>query len=97
MFIQGKKYLRVIGVPVRKGLFAKGDYLYQVLTQPGESRVVEAKRLADAMGVSPRGPWNDLQECQRTASRLFREGRRQEWVEYGTAIVVSSESLGHID
>jgi hypothetical protein len=91
MLIEGNKYLRLTAVPIRKGLFAKGEYTYEVLTHPGEARVVDANHLADAIGVGPHGPWNDLQECQRTASRLFKEGRRKDWVEYGTAIIVPEE------
>lgn len=67
--------------------------MYEVMTRPGVSRVVTAQQLAEVVGLDPRGPWTDLQESQRTADRLFREGRDEEWVEYSTAIVVSGESL----
>ncbi|MDR6986382.1 hypothetical protein J2Y66_000852 [Paenarthrobacter nitroguajacolicus] len=88
MYIEGNIYLRLVAVPVRKGLLLRGDHMYEVLTYPGHPRVVSAKELAGAVGVDPRGPWNDLQECQRVADRLYREGRKGEWVEYHTAIIV---------
>jgi hypothetical protein len=50
--------------------------------------------LAETIGLDPDGPWNDLQECQRTADRLFGEGRNEDWVEYSTAVVVPGEVLG---
>lgn len=71
--------------------------MYEVMTNPGDSRVVPARQLAEAIGLDPRGPWNDLQECQRVADRLFREGRRTDWVEYSTTIVVPGASLGRSD
>jgi hypothetical protein len=94
VFIKGNSYLRLVGVPVRKGLFVRGDHIYEVMTTPGSSRVVPAQQLAEAIGLDPHGPWNDLQECQRTADRLFREGRNEDWVEYSTAVVVPGEALG---
>jgi hypothetical protein len=97
MFVEGNVYLRLIGVPVRRGLFVKGHHVYEVMTRPGECRVVRSQQLAEAIGLNARGPWNDLQESQRTADRLFREGLRGEWVEYSTAIVVSGESLGNAE
>lgn len=97
MFIQGNSYLRLVAVPVRKGLFVRGDHMYEVMTNPRKSRVVQAKQLAEVIGLDPRGPWNDLQECQRTADRLFREGRNEDWVEYSSGIVVPGASLGRSD
>ena len=93
MFIKGNAYLPLIAVPVRKGLFVRGDHVYEVMTNPRNSHVVPAKQLAEAIGLDPRGPWNDLQECQRAADRLFREGRYEDWAEYSTAIVVPGASL----
>ena len=56
------------------------------------------RHTSEAMGrgyrLGPHGPWNDLQECQRTADRLFGEGRNEDWVEYSTAVVVPGEVLG---
>jgi hypothetical protein len=94
MFIKGNSYLRLVGVPVRKGMFVWGDHMYEVMTSPGASRVVPAQQLAETIGLDPHGPWNDLQECQRTADRLFGEGRNEDWVEYSTAVVVPGEVLG---
>lgn len=52
--------------------------MYEVMTNPGASRVVAAKQLAEAVCLDPHGPWNNLQECQGTADRLFREGRNED-------------------
>lgn len=68
--------------------------MYEVMTAPGASRVVPAQQLPEAIGLDPHSPWNDLREYQRTADRLFREGRNEDWVGYSTAIVVPGEALG---
>ena len=93
MFIKGNAYLRMVEAPERKGLFAKGHYVYEVMTTPNSVRAATAEQLADTLGVDPSGPWVDLQECQRAAKRLFRDGNSTDWVEYPTAIVVSDASL----
>jgi hypothetical protein len=92
MYIEGNTYLRLIAVPVRKGLLIRGHHMYEVMTKPGPPSVVSAKELAGAVGVGRSGPWNDLQECQRTADRLYREGRHGDWVEYPTSIIVPAGS-----
>ena len=91
MFVKGNSYVRLIGVPERKGLFAKGHNVYEVMTVPGVIEVVPAEQLAGALGLDPSGPWVDLQECQRTAKRLYVQGASQFWVEYPTAIVVDGD------
>jgi len=90
MNIDGNTYLRLVAVPDRKGLFVRGDHMYEVMKDLGRPSVVSAKELAGVVGVDPRGPWNDLQECQRTADRLYREGRHGDWVEYPTALIVAA-------
>ncbi|CEA06752.1 hypothetical protein BN1051_00111 [Arthrobacter saudimassiliensis] len=93
MFIKGNAYLRMVEAPERKGVFAKGCYVYEVMTALDSVQVVTAGQLADNLGVDPSGPWVDLQECQRAAKHLFRDGNSTDWVEYPTAIVVSDASL----
>ncbi|MBP3042942.1 hypothetical protein KKR91_07985 [Arthrobacter jiangjiafuii] len=93
MFIKNNSYLRLVRVPERHGIFVRGDNVYEVMTSPGVVKTVPAKQLGEALGLAPREPRNDLQECRRTAQRLFREGKHEDWVEYSTAIVVPGESL----
>lgn len=93
MFIRKNSYLRLVRVPERHGIFVRGDNVYEVMTGPGVIKTVPAKKLAEALGLDPSEPRNDLQECRRTARRLFRDGRHGDWVEYSTAIVVPGESL----
>jgi len=92
MLLKGNSYLRVITIPERKGLFAKGHNVYEVMTAPGVVEIVPAEQLAGVLGLDPSGPWGDLQECQRTARRLYLQGDYQCWVEYPTAIVVDGVS-----
>ena len=93
MFIKGNAYLRLVRVPKRRGLLVWGNHVYDVMTSPGVVTTVPAKRLNDALGLDPSGPQNDVQHCRRTATRLYREGRHQDWVEYSTTIVVPGDSL----
>lgn len=93
MFIKGNAYLRVVRVPKRWGLLVWGNNVYNVMTSPGVVKTVPAKRLDEALGLDPGAAQNDVQECRRTAQRLFREGRHEDWVEYSTTIVVPGDSL----
>lgn len=93
MFVRGKKYVRQVRVPERRGLLVWGDYVYEVMTSPGLVETVPAKRLDKALGLDPKGAQNDLQECQRIADRLYKEGKHDDWVEYSTGFVIPSSEL----
>ncbi len=93
MFVRGKKYVRQVRVPERRGLLVWGDYVYEVMTSPGVVETVSAKRLDKALGLDPKGAQNDQQECQRIADRLYKEGKHEDWVEYSTGFVIPSSEL----
>ena len=67
--------------------------MYEVMTSPGVVETVPAKRLDKALGLDPKGAQNDLQECQRIADRLYKEGKHEDWVEYSTGFVIPSSEL----
>ena len=93
MFSNGYTYFRQVEAPVRKGLFVRGKTMYEVMTAPGVTHLVEAKLLGGSVGYDPRGSRRDMQECQQAAHRLFLEGRSDDWVHYSSAQVIPGESL----
>lgn len=94
MFANGSTYFRLIETPVRKGLFSrKGTFTYEVATAPGETRLVTLDQLGQAVGYGPQDSRKDWQECQMVADRLFREGRRHDWVHYSSSYFVPDETL----
>lgn len=93
MFANADRYFRQIEAPVRKGLFMRGRFMFEVMTAPGVTRLVTAGELGEALGYGPQRARKDFQECQFTAARLLREGRSDTWVHYSSAQVVPDGSL----
>ncbi len=94
MFANGSTYFRLIENPVRKGWFSfKGTFTYEVATAPGVTRLVTLDQLGDAVGYGPQSFRKDWQECKLVADRLFREGRRDDWVQYSSSYVFPDETL----
>jgi hypothetical protein len=93
MFLKGESYVRLVSVPKRLGPFVRGSLFYEVMTEPGVTRFVPLKYLGGVVGYDPRGSRRDMEECLTSADRLFKEGRRGEWVEFSTGLIVSGESL----
>ena len=94
MFGNGGTYFRLIETPVRKRWFSlKGTFTYEVATAPGVTRLVTLDQLGQAVGYGPQDSRKDWQECQMVADRLFREGRRDDWVHYSSSFVVPDETL----
>lgn len=96
MFGNEDAYFRQIEAPVRKGLFMRGCFMFEVMTAPGVTRLVTLGELGETLGYGPQRSRKDFQECQFTAARLFREGRSDAWVHYSSAQVVLNESLRDI-
>jgi hypothetical protein len=87
-------YFRMVTAPVRKGWFSSaGSTTYEVMTAPGVTSIVGPDQLAEAVGYGPQNSRKDWHECQMVAARLFREGRKGDWVHYSSAYVVSDEAL----
>lgn len=93
MFAHGYTYFRQVEAPVRKGLFMRGRAMFEVMTAPGVTRLVDLGELGEALGYGPQCSRRDLHECQFTADRLFRVGRSDAWVHYSSAQVIPGESL----
>ncbi|WP_346959222.1 hypothetical protein [uncultured Arthrobacter sp.] len=94
MFANEGTYFRLIEIPVRKSwLSLKGTITYEVATAPGVTRLVTLDQLGQAVGYGPQDSRKDWQECQMVADRLFREGRRDDWVHYSSSYVVPDETL----
>lgn len=93
MFAHGYAYLRLVEVPTGKWPFRRGRTMYEVMTTPGLTRLVDQNTLGGAVGYDPRGSRRDMQECQMTARRLFEEGRTDDWVHFSSAQVIPGETL----
>lgn len=93
MFANGYAYFRQVEAPVRKGLFMRGHTMYEVMTEPGVTRLVGWKQLGEALGQGHQDSRRDMQECQTAAHRLFSGGRSHDWIHYSSAQVVSGEVL----
>ncbi|WP_152642597.1 hypothetical protein [Pseudarthrobacter chlorophenolicus] len=92
MFAHGYSYLRLVEVPTGKWPFRRGRTMYEVMTAPGVTRLVDQDTLGGAVGYDPRGSRRDMQECQMTARRLFDEGRTDDWVHFSSAQVIPGET-----
>lgn len=92
-FANADTYFRQIEAPVRKGLFMRGRFMFEVMTAPGVTRLVTLGELGETLGYGLQRSRKDFQECQFTAARLFREGRSDAWVHYSRAQVVPDGSL----
>ncbi|MBP1137854.1 hypothetical protein JOE31_004086 [Arthrobacter sp. PvP023] len=93
MFAHGYTYLRLVETPAGKWPFRRGRAMYEVMTAPGVTRLVDQNTLGGAVGYDPRGSRRDMQECQMTARRLFDEGRTDDWVHFSSAQVIPGETL----
>lgn len=93
MFARGYTYLRLVETPTGRWPFRRGRTMYEVMTAPGVTRLVEPKLLGGAVGYDPRGSRRDMQECQMAAHRLFEEGRTDDWVHFSSAGVVPGDTL----
>jgi hypothetical protein len=93
MFAHGYTYVRLVEVPTGQWPFRRGHTMYEVMTAPGVTRLVDSTLLGGAVGYDPRGTRRDLQECQMTARRLFDEGRTDDWVHFSSAQVIPGETL----
>jgi hypothetical protein len=91
-------YFRLVEAPIRKGWFSrKGTFTYEVMTAPGVTRFVGLDQLGEAVGYGPQHSRKDWQECQMVADRLFREGRKDDWVHYPSSYVVPDETLRKVE
>ena len=93
MFSHEYTYLRLVEVPTGKWPFRRGHPIYQVMTAPGVTSLVDSTLLGGAVGYDPRGPRRDMQECQMTARRPFNAGRTDEWVHFSSSQVIPGETL----
>ncbi|MET1089590.1 MAG: hypothetical protein ABWY04_21145 [Arthrobacter sp.] len=93
MFAHGYTYLRLVEVPTGKWPFRRGHTMYEVMTAPGLTRLVNSTLLGGAVGYDPRGTRRDMHECQMTARRLFDEGRIDDWVHFSSSQVIPGETL----
>jgi hypothetical protein len=93
MFAHGYTYLRLVEVPTGKWAFRRGHTMYEVMTAPGLTRLVDSTLLGGAVGYDPSGTRRDMQECQMTARRLFDEGRTDDWVHFSSSQVIPGETL----
>jgi hypothetical protein len=93
MFAHGYTYLRLVEVSTGKWPFRRGHTMYEVMTAPGVTRLVDQNTLGGAVGYDPRGSRRDMQECQMTARRLFDEGRTDDWVHFSSSQVFPGETL----
>jgi hypothetical protein len=93
MFAHGYTYLRLVETPTGRWPFRRGHTMYEVMTAPGVTRLVNPNSLGGAIGYDPRGLRRDMQECQTTARRLFDEGRTDDWVHFSSAQVIPGETL----
>lgn len=94
MFANGSMYFRKVTTPVRKGWFSStGSTTYEVMTAPGVTRIVGRDQLGEAVGYGPEHSSKDWHECQMVADRLFKEGRKDDWVHYSSSYIVPDESL----
>lgn len=87
-------YFRLVTEPRRKFLVFRAHPEYLVKTPSGSLRRVILRDLPVALGVSPEGSRRDWQECEMLATRLFRAGESDKWVEYPTGLVISESELG---
>lgn len=67
---------------------------YLVKTPSGGLRRVRLRDLPVALGVSPEDSRRDWQECEMLATRLFRAGESDKWVEYPTGLVINDSESG---
>ncbi|PNI08360.1 hypothetical protein CXX84_10520 [Arthrobacter sp. AFG7.2] len=89
MFAHGYTYVRLVEVvPTGKWPFRRGRTMYEVMTAPGVTRLVDSTLLGGAVGYDPRGSRRDMQECQMTARRMFDEGRTDDWVHFSSSQVI---------
>lgn len=94
LFANGYTYFRQVEAPVRKGLFRiSGSVIYEVMTAPGVTSLVQAKYLGGTVGYDPRGSRRDLQECQSQAHKLIAEGRHDEWVHFSSSQIFHADLL----
>jgi hypothetical protein len=93
MFAHGYTYVRLVEVPTGTWPFRRGRTLYEVMTAPGVTRLVDSALLGGAVGYDSRGSRRDMQECEMTARRLFDEGRTDDWVHFSSAQVIPGEAL----
>ena len=93
MFAHGYTYVRLVEVPTGKWPLRRGRTMYEVMTAPGVTRLVDSALLGGAVGYDPRGTRRDMQECQMTARRLFEEGRTDDWVHFSSSQVIPGETL----
>lgn len=93
MFAHGYTYLRLVEVARGKWPFRRGHTMYEVMTAPGVTRLVDSTPRGGAVGYDPRGTRRDMQECQMTARRLFDDGRTDDWVHFPSFQVIPGETL----
>jgi hypothetical protein len=97
MWDRDSAYFRKVTASVRKGWFSStGSTTYEVMTAPGVTRIVGVDQLAEAVGYGASHSRKDWHECQMVADRLYREGRKDDWVHYSSSYIVPDESLRKI-
>ncbi|WP_315915774.1 hypothetical protein [Arthrobacter sp. lap29] len=70
--------------------FTKAKAEWEVMIEPGKiERVVGMKELWTKLDASGR----DFQECEMTASRMFRTGRFDQWVQWPYGGTITTEEL----
>lgn len=87
-------YFRLVTEPRRKFLVFVAHPEYLVKTPSGSLRRVRLRDLPGALDVSPEDSRRDWQECEMLATRLFRAGESDKWVEFPTGLVINDSELG---
>lgn len=79
---------RLVKPGERRGIFRVDSPLYEVSAGSQVVRAVSSDQLRTALGMKPNASMRDLHECEMVASRLYSQGRFDEWVDYPTGQVL---------